>query len=696
MGVVATLLSLSQTVTGEEITVLTFNHGDSVSLRWAPATEALFQKSVESGYLVQRRKTVESQWTTISPKLKPITKAKFESLADVNPDAAVLVEILYPSADRSAEETAGGSPYEPKLESVPGETSFEDGLLYAMALFSCDISIDVAKAAALHFVDKTVEKSATYQYRVVFPEDEKSAGADVKPATVDMSRLTVLPAPSDFEGSFDERHAQFDWSTEKHVGYYSAYNVERSTDGVHFTELRERPFVQAYTSEEMANTGLFRDTFQEDDETTYYYRLKGYSPFGVYGPVSNVVKGEPKFNFDKLPIAVDTVILNKKNEEVRWTFDKKYERKIKGFRISRTSDYKSFSYENSELVSPSKRSYKTARRYDRTQYYAVIAVGKDDTESKRQEKQSSYYLSFRPDTIPPAVPTGLRAEVDSAGVVTVEWNRNEEVDMLGYQLYFSNSGNEDDYYNLTDTVYPQTKYTYEIPLNTLTNSVYYRVVAIDKSYHRSQWTDAVRLAKPDTVAPAPIVFDLLRQPEGKVVVGWENSPSEDVSHMELYRQIDDTGKVIMLKRYDLTKRRAETSFDDSYEFKGEIVQYFMNIYDAAGNETRVHTEKFQTKGTRPGCIGGLKVSVTNTEDKKQARLTWKITSDTEIKRYVIYRKKDDEPMLDIASVRGNALYYEDSRLAVGSVYKYIVRPISEERTCPAVYSESVEFQGSLK
>lgn len=678
-----------------DLTVLTFNHGDSVSLRWAPGSEALFQKSAQSGYFVQRRQKGETTWQTISPLLKPLDISKMAELEAVSPDAAVVKEILYPSADRYGDGGQPSDPNGPTLESIPGESRFEDDLLYMMALFSCDISLETAKAAALHYVDKRVDKNATYQYRVVFSEDEKKGNAKVNVADVVMSQKTVLPISKDLVGYFDETFSQLEWSVASHVGYYSAYNVERSLDGIHYTELRERPFVHSYSDEELADNAIFRDSFPIE-EGEIYYRIKGYSPFGFYGPVSNVVKGEPKFNIEKLPLWVDTVIVGKKSEEIRWSFNKEYERKIKGFKISRTPDYKKFYYETTELISLKKRKFVTSQKYDKTQYYAVIAVGVKDTPEKRVEKQSSYYMSFRSDTIPPAVPTGLKAVIDSSGVVNITWNKNEELDIRGYQVFVSNSNRPDDYYTLTDTVYPLNSYTYQIPLNTLTNVIYYRVNAIDKSFNRSQWCDPVKLIKPDTLPPAPAVFYMLEQPKDRVVVSWDNSPSEDVSYMELYRQIDDTGKVVMIQRFDLTKKRKAESFEDPYEFRGEQVRYYMKVYDEVGNVSESRSPVLNAKGERPGCIGNLKVQVTNLEDEKNVKLTWDVISDVLIYRYVIYKKKDDGPMLDIASVRGNNCYYVDDRLAVGSTYKYIVRAISPDKTCKAVYSEPVEFTGTIK
>lgn len=678
----------------KDIVVLSFNHGDSVSLRWAPGSEELFHRSVKSGYLVQRRVAGENAWQNISSVLKPVSEERLSVMEAMVPDAVALKEMLYPSQDRTASDSdVPEDPDGPRLESVPGEVGIEDALLYMMTLFSCDVNRSVAEAAALLFVDKNVDKSAHYQYRVIFADDEKAKKVNVSVVDVNMPVKTVLPTPSDFDGYFDEKFAHFEWSTDAFVGYYSAYNVERSMDGVHFAPLRSRPFVQAFTKDEMEHLAVFRDTFPTE-EGTYYYRMAGYSPFGFYGPYSKVVKGEPKYNFEKLDLKVDTVIVGKKSEEIRWSLDKKFESKVKGYKISRTPDYKTFSYENEGLIPANKRSFKLNKVYDRSQYYAVIAVGVKDTPEKHQEKQSSYYYSHHSDTIPPATPTGLKAVIDSAGVVSISWDANKEPDMLGYQLYISNSGNEMEYFNVTDTIYPHTSYFDTLPLNTLTNVAYYRVTAIDRNYNRSAWSDAVKLMKPDTIAPSPVIFKFLQQPKENVVVEWDNSPSVDIDHMELYRQIDDTGKVRLIQTFDLKKRRLPTQYEDKQQMPGQYVQYFMALYDEAGNVTHSHSDRMLTKGERPGCIGDLKATLHVTETEKYIQLNWKITTDDILKRYIVYRKKDDGQMIDIAMVRPNELYYVDERIAIGSTYKYIVRPICSERVCPAVYSEAVVFEGN--
>lgn len=690
--VLAILASFQVAFAAEEsdITLLTFNHGNAVSLRWAPKNADVFKRSLKSGYVVQRRASGSGAWKSISETLRPMNEEYFAVLEAEFEEAAAVREMFYPSEREDIQDDTDYSKHG-KLSSIPGETPFEDDMLHVMALFACDLSIDIAKAAAVYFVDQKIDPKAVYEYRVIFADDANKSKVNVDVVEVNMSKLSVLPTTEEFTGAFDERFAHFEWSVAPFIGYYSAYNIERSTDGKHFVPLRKRPFVQAYTSEALSDIAAFRDTFP-NDETTYYYRLRGYSPFGMYGPYSNVVKGQPKFNFDAMPLDVDTVLLEKNSEEIRWSMDKKYEKKIKGFMISRTPDFKTFFYENKTLLPPSRRSFKINKQYEKTQYYAVIAYGMKE----RQEKQSSYKMSFRSDTIPPAVPTGLKGVVDSAGVVTLTWDANKEPDVVGYQVFLSNSGRDDQYFNAIDTIYPFTTFTDTLNLNTLTNTIYYRVNAVDKSFNRSQWSAPIMLSKPDTIAPAPVVFMFLSQPKENVIVEWVNSPSEDVDHMELYRQIDDTGKVVLINTFDLTKKKQPTKYEDTYEFHGEKVKYFMYLYDHVGNVSISKTNTHMAKGERPGCIKDLKVIATIDDSRKEVELNWDVNSDDDIFKFVIYRQKDDGPMLDLALIRPNDLFYIDRRIAIGSTYKYIVRAFSHKRTCKALYSEPVVIEGYYK
>lgn len=677
----------------EEIVLLHFNHGDSISLRWIPTNETLITKSLVHGYVVQRRKKGENVWNSISPELKPISNKDMEIIESYNEEIYPLREVLYKEGRKEYAKEKHDEPneYQSKLESVEGEESFEDAMLFAMTAFGADISLEVAKAGALIYVDKNIEKNTTYEYRVVFADQTSKANVNVSIATVNTAQKTQLPVISDFMGTFGEHAVDFQWSVDKLKGYYSAFSIERSTDSIHFSPLKDRPFVHGYTKEELKDIALYKDSLPNQDDR-YYYRIKGYSPFGFYGPYSKIIAGQAKFNFKEISIKIDTIIFKKKYTEIQWSVDKKYQKRIKGLQVMRTRNFKEFKALNTTLLPASTQKFRDETNINSSNYYGIMAYGYKNGEVSGV----SYQYAHFGDTIPPAAPTGLKAEIDSSGVVTIKWAPNTEKDIFAYRLYSSNSGRDDDYFTVKATYLKETVYKDTLTLNTITKNKYYKVTAIDKSYNESDWSAPIKVTKPDTIAPVGVVFRQIKQEkEGdKIIVKWENTPSEDAVEMELYRQIDDTGKVVLIKKYDLSKKK-QTEYKDPYSFSGEFVQYFMIVRDDAGNETKTNTNRLTTKGERPGCIKNLMTRVVNEEKKKSIELKWEY-NDSNIARYVIYRKIDEDRMLPIASLQGSKVFYEDKDVVVGKKYHYIVRPVASERVCPAEYTEEIIMGGYIK
>ena len=300
-----------------------------------------------------------------------------------------------------------------------------------------------------------------------------------------------------------------------------------------------------------------------------------------------------------------------------------------------------------------------------------------------------------PDDVPPAAPIGLKAVVDSAGVVSISWSRNSEPDIFAYRVYCSNTGREDDYFTIRGSYIKDTFVADTLPLNTLDKFKFYKVTAIDRSYNESDFSPAVRATKPDTIPPTAAAFRLPRQEKGEVIVEWSVARTPDATELLLFRQIGDTGKVELVKRYDLQKKEWPSSYHDSRSYSGEIVQYFITIKDEAGNEAKSASARLATEGKRKGCLKELKHLVVCDEKEHKITLHWQHDEDN-LTRIVVYRKKDDGRTLPIASVRASDTTYEDKEVAIGSTFTYVIRAVSSERVCPAIYSDPITFDGLVK
>jgi hypothetical protein len=675
-----TLPRLSQ-AQEKEIELLYFNHGDSVSFRWGTANGELFRQGVQKGYLVQRRLKGEQEWNTITGILRPASDEQFALLESIQPDAAVVRELIYRNSRKQTNRQSTDTIQPGTLYPLDGKEAFEENFLFGMAMFVGDISIDIAKATALYYVDKPADKTAVYEYRVVFADLQGAEKA--REVTVDMQQESVLPTPDVFEAEFAPATVLFTWQTEKFEGYYSAYRIERSLDGTNFEPVRERPIVHGYTEEKFKYLATYQDTLV-DRETMHYYRLSGYSPFGMYGPVSKVVQGRGEPKFDDVVVRIDTVTYDKKNRaEIFWTMNKAFEKRIKGFAVQKISNFEEeFRPVHEDLLSPKKRSFRDTNP-GRSNYYRVVAYG----TREGQTAVSNIYFKTRIDSIPPAAPKGLKGTVDSTGIVRLEWQPNTEEDLLGYRLFVSNSGRPEDFLNAIDTFYRHTSYVDTLSLQTLTNDIYYKVLALDNNFNPSEFSETVKLVKPDTIPPVPALFVKIHQPKEKIELIWDNSSSEDLARVELYRQIDDTGSVHLLKEWEMKK--IASTYTDSYSFSGETVRYFIKSYDRSGNVSQTTGFPFQAKGERPGCVGNLSWEISRT-DQKHILLRWENIGKCNITRFVVYRKENDGRMLAIASVTPNNYFFKDEDVTIGSKYVYVLRTISENPT-NAIYSQEISF-----
>ncbi len=665
----------------KEIELLYFNHGDSVSFRWGTTNGELFLKGAQKGYLVQRRLKGQQEWVSISNTLRPASNERFALLESSQPDAAAVRELIYHNSRGKEKGNSKQSSTSGELYLPDGEEAFENNLLFGMAMFACDISLDIAKASALYYVDKPADKNAVYEYRVVFGDLQNAA--KVREVTVDMRQKSILPTPDVFEAEFEPATVLFTWKTEKFEGYYSAYRIERSLDGTHFEPIRERPIVHGYTEDKFKYLATYKDTLA-DRETMHYYRLSGYSPFGMYGPASKVVQGRGEPEFGDVVLRIDTVIYDKKERaEIFWTMNKSFEKRIKGFAVQRASNFEEeFLTVHEELLSPKKRSFKDTKP-GKSNYYRIVAYG----NREGQTALSNIYFKTRIDSIPPAAPQGLKGIIDSLGVVRLEWQPNTEEDLLGYRVFVSNSGRKDDFVNAIDTVYKSTSYSDTLSLRTLTYDIYYKVLALDNNFNPSGFSETVKLVKPDTIPPVPALFVKIHQPKEKIEIVWDNSPSEDLARIELYHQIDDTGSVNLIKEWDVKK--IVSTYTDTYLFSGESVRYFIKSYDRSGNMSQSASFPLQAKGERPGCVGKLAWEVSRT-DKKYILLRWENTGKCDITRFVIYRKENDGRMLPVGSVNPNNYFFKDEDVRVGCKYVYILRAVAE-RPSNAVYSEEIIF-----
>ena len=137
---------------------------------------------------------------------------------------------------------------------------------------------------------------------------------------------------------------------------------------------------------------------------------------------------------------------------------------------------------------------------------------------------------------PPQPPSGMTGFVDTLGTVRLSWSKNPEQDVAGYHVYFANSLNEDFAILTSDSLRQDTAYIDTIVINTLTEEVYYKFKAIDFMGNRSEFSEPLKLLRPDLIPPVSGVFKSDSVSAEKVWIRYVNSTSKDVLSNELQRK----------------------------------------------------------------------------------------------------------------------------------------------------------------
>lgn len=665
-----------------QIHMIYFNYGDSVAFVWTPNSYPDLKLGAEYGYILERRIKGTTQWIQQSQPIFPLSNEGFDKLSETIEEAVTMQELIYmndeKSEDNDFENTETGNVDDTYQEMMlDGDGDSEEEMKFNFSLISCLTHFPILKASGFYYADKSVEKTAIYEYRVVIADDTHTSSSVVE---VNMSELSTLPKPMDFHADFHKKDVAFSWSVLDLSDVYASYRLERSLDGKKYVQVNDKPIVYGYADDMFENICMTKDMLV-DRKTTHYYRMSGYSPFGIYGPPSDVVKGNGSPDFD-VELRIDTIAVNKKNEAtIKWSVDSESEKQIKGFVIEKSSSMKEdYLVVTKSLLSSKKREYvdKTTMR---TNYYRVRAIGHNEGEIV----SSFPYFAFQIDSIPPAPPTGLKGVVDSLGIVTLKWESNKEDDIFAYRVFVSNDNKLNSFVAASDSFLLSPLFLDTLPLNTLTNEIYYKVVALDFNYNHSKMSAPIKLMKPDTIPPAKSIIMNVQALDNRIKIDWENSTSTDVARISLFRQIADTSKIALIKEWNIQQKT--TSFEDFYSSKTEKIRYYLRTYDLVGNMSEDISFWIEPQNTSVFCVKNFKAVPMH--DKAKIQLTWE-QDDCRIEKIHLYRKVNDRKITLLTTLNGAQRFYEDKKIRSGEKYQYILRPIAKQ-SIKSVYSEKIEF-----
>jgi len=637
-----------------------------VLLRWAPKTAVAWQLLNKYGYRLERYTVVrdsailnvpEKLILSSSEELKPKALHLWERMVDENDYAAIAAQAIYGETfDINTGNTTDIMQIVNKVRESESRFSY--------ALFAADQSFEVAIMAGLAFVDVTVGKNEKYLYRIISNVPEEVEKIDFGFVYAGLMEYEPLPKPYGLEALFADKSVTLKWERANFDHLYNSYWVEKSSDGGRtYSKITERPLINTTADEKTRTRYMFKMDSLTENGKTYYYRVRGITSFGEISMPSDSILGAGIKKIEFVPAIINTKVVNNEKVNIKWRFPEEGQDQIVGFKVEK-SNHTDGPYEIVGTLPQTALETIDERPFS-TNYYRVKAYNDYGDEST-----SFSVLVQLQDSIPPSIPVNLEGTVDSLGVVSISWKSNTERDLLGYRVYRSNFKNAE-FGQITTEPVLEPNFTDSISINTLTSSIYYKVMAIDHRFNPSDLSEAVALQRPDIIPPVPPVFKSIKSVEDGIAIEWINSSSADVAAHVMYKNKTGESQWQLFQTITLDTIQSITDTDVQ---AGVYYNYTMVAVDSAKLQSlpanSVRGIKVDT-GVRPK-IEQIKTNVDRTN--KTISIQWEYT-EKGVKEFLIYKKKEDEQLSLYSSISGDEEAFTDDKLIINTNYLYRIKAV---------------------
>ena len=640
---------------------------NSTLLRWSANTPSAWKYANQYGYIIERttiaigseilKEPIVKRLT--STPLKPKPMMEWESLASKNDNAAIVAQAIY-GDDFEVEMEEGSN----ALMNIMNTAKAQEQR-FSFALYAADQDFEVAKLAGLGFVDTDVRLGEKYLYKVftAIPADKMTV--DFGGVYLGLDDYHKLPEPQELIGLFNNKSVMLSWSYKLLEKQYNSYIVERSDDlGNTFKQLNAVPVVNMNEKEKKSSDRMFFLDSIPKNNVEYQYRIKGISPFGEIGPLSNIIKGKGKKSLQYNPAITKATITKNTSVTINWEFPEKDMESLAYFQLNISNTLKGTYQVAIPEISKTQRNL-TFNKLLPINYFTITAVGHDG--SKRKSFPQMVQLD---DATPPEVPTNLTGIIDSTGIVKLNWKLNTEPDFLGYRVFRANLENEE----FTQITFEPTAYNSiidTVKIKNLNPKVYYKIQAFDKRYNPSEFSKVLTLKKPDIVPPTKPVFKSFLANNGEVELNWVPSSSFDALKTLIYRK--EKGKpddwqlisTVALPGNQFIDKTAKTSvaylytlvtMDTSGLESEPVVPLTISLTD---NSPKTEIDKFS--------------SIVNRQENN-ITLSWKYKT-AEVSEFLLYRStKESKPTLYKVFQKTENTYV-DTNLLINTKYTYLLQAV---------------------
>jgi hypothetical protein len=631
---------------------------DSLYFRWSPRNAAEWQKHLKTGYILQK-----FEGSKLVLESEPIVPTYIYNQPYFQPDVEYysIINSLF-NIDQVEEEYV-------KETFPPEQFTKEEVLISRLVLINFYISrnYDFILRAGMGFADNDIKKGTNYKYII-----KAMADPELRSDTIlfNTDRYTAAPAVP-LEAEWGNRKVKLRWNTHSFKGYYYAYTLEKSEDGILFSPLEDDIIINPMdTSElEIFHQMEWSDDFENNTDLRYY-RLYGHDYFGHKSEVYSEVKGQGRHEIGLSPTINESEQLPGNLVHLKWSILDQFAGLVKSWRIYVGTGWDGPYVPDTLGLPAGNREIKRPIPFDAA-YFRVVAV-----DEYGREYSSFPRLVMSLDTIPPAVPEEITFEIDSMGVLNLKWKSNEEKDFLGYKV-FSSYDTTANFILRHEYFLDKPEFRDSIALKTELKFVYYKLISVDERNNRSAFSEIIRVPIPDKLAPTEPQFYEFFPGKGMIFLRWHPSPSEDVVKQSLYRRATDSETGWRLIR-EWTLSDMAFEYLDKEVLAFEDYAYILNVTDAGGQisepSTPVILHAFPDYSTFP--LNDFRVE---RENEEVAKISFEFPAN-DIFRVDVYKNKTGEKPFLWRAVDDGRKELRDDEIKAENQYQYQVKVVFKDGT----------------
>lgn len=663
-GLILILFTITSSLWAQDtasVKVIARSLPNKVLLRWAVDQPLAWKTANEVGFWIERA-TISRNGEAVLPierkrlvaqPLKPKPLEDWEVLANQDQSVAILAQALY------------GDSFE---VSTPGNQmgqvfAINDELeqRFTFALVAAEQNYKASKLAGWAIEDETVMAGEKYVYSVSVATPGQSI-SNIKNGTVYASPdlFEALPKPIGLTGIFSDKKVGLSWNFNLLQHVYTNYQVERSRDNISFEKLNGVPIFSAQQPKDATEISLFY-TDSIPNNTNFYYRVKGKTAFGETGPSSEIVEGKAEETLGFVPRIYQKELPTDNKVVLRWEFKEEGNRLIDKFQLRKANHNKGpfLTVVDNIPITAREIAYDGL---DRVNYFTIVAMGKNNVESE------SYSTLVQPvDSLPPSTPIGLNGTIDTTGVVKLSWAKNLEEDLGGYRIYRSYNP-QAEFSEVTQTTFKQENYTDTIAIANLNRNVYYKILAEDQRYNRSQFSNVLNIEKPDNIPPSSPILNNYEVTADGIILLWIPSSSVDVASHKVYRKKGSAQEALWEKLHESSSPNDSTFIDFKVE-EPSVYSYTVVATDSIGLESLPSKPINIMWNGRSIKEDDIKFSGTVNRELRFINLSWNV-KDFNVLEYRLYKGKNDRNLRLYKTLNGTTRGYNDVDLEINSDYTY--------------------------